>query len=56
MTATESLFPETINDFCNKIGTELPRANGSACPQLAEGDTQALAKGSGFDPGPTCAM
>src|SRR5215207_3845043 len=22
MTATESLFPEIINDFCNKIGTK----------------------------------
>jgi hypothetical protein len=24
MTATESAFPETINDFCNKIGTKRP--------------------------------
>src|SRR5215470_8626409 len=25
--ATESLFARTINDFCNKIGTELPIPN-----------------------------
>jgi hypothetical protein len=24
MTATESLFFGTINDFCNKIGTQVP--------------------------------
>lgn len=27
MTATESLLPEIINDFFNKIGTELPIPN-----------------------------
>lgn len=26
LTATQSAFPETINDFCNEIGTKLPFA------------------------------
>jgi len=51
MTATESLLPEIINDFFNKIGTLLPRAKAVSCPQLAEGDIGAtLADRSGFDP------
>jgi hypothetical protein len=27
MTTTESLFAETINDFCNKIGTKRRKTN-----------------------------
>jgi hypothetical protein len=27
-------------DFCNKIGTQLSRSNGAACPQLAKADAQ----------------
>jgi hypothetical protein len=49
MTATESLLPEIINDFFNKIGTLLPRAEAVSCPQLAKGDIGALADRSGFD-------
>lgn len=49
MTATESLLPEIINDFFNKIGTLLTRADAASCPQLAEGDIGALADRSGFD-------
>jgi hypothetical protein len=51
MTATESLLPEIINDFFNKIGTLLPSAEAASCPQLAEGDIGALADRSGFDRG-----
>jgi hypothetical protein len=56
MTATESLLPEIINDFFNKIGTLLPRADAAACPQLAEADIRALAERSGFDPSATLAV
>jgi hypothetical protein len=49
MTATESLLPEIINDFFNKIGPLLPRAIAASCPQLVEGDIGALADRSGFD-------
>jgi hypothetical protein len=49
MTATESLLPEIINDFFNKICTLLPSAEAASCPQLAEGDIGALADRSGFD-------
>jgi len=38
MTATESLLPEIINDFFNKIGTELSRTYARECPQLAKAD------------------
>jgi hypothetical protein len=55
MTATESLLPEIINDFFNKIGTLLPRAKAVSCPQLAEGDIRELAERSGFDPTETLA-
>jgi hypothetical protein len=32
MTATESLLPEIINDFFNKIGTKLPFAAFKTAP------------------------
>ena len=35
-------------DFCNKIGTKLPRASESECPQLAKADVRALTMGSGL--------
>ena len=40
-----------IADFCNKIGTLLPRAKAVSCPQLRK--EKALADRSGFDPEPT---
>src|SRR6478672_950717 len=33
MTATESLLPEIINDFFNKIGTELPCRRRDQCSE-----------------------
>jgi hypothetical protein len=51
MTRTESLFGETINDFCNKIGTLQPKACSMVCPQLlAKADIRAIRGPSGFDP------
>jgi hypothetical protein len=35
---------EAINDFRNKIGTLLPRANAAACPQLAKADFASLSR------------
>jgi hypothetical protein len=49
MTATESLLPEIINDFFNKIGTLLTRAKPAACPHLADADIRVLNEESGFD-------
>src|SRR3954452_14984308 len=50
MTATESLLPEIINDFFNKIGTFLPSAEAASCPQLAEADVRPPRRKSGFAP------
>jgi hypothetical protein len=39
-----------LPDFCNKIGTKVPRARASECPQPAEADIRPLDGNSRFDP------
>ena len=39
-----------MNAVTSADGTLLPSAKAASCPQLAEGDIQALAERSGFDP------